>query len=74
MLIVRFIDMKAMLYYLHFNVPEIKYEDMVDYYKVPELACPPIQYSAIFEQVIHDTNINIGKLYPFYQTIHPLGS
>lgn len=55
----RFLDIKQMFYSVSPLVNKISFDDMKDYYKVPELDCEPLEYCAVFEQIIQDHDVRI---------------
>ena len=72
-----FMDIRTTFLHLHPVVPSIRYEEMMDYYKVPpHLDCPPLECCALFEQLILDFDVDIredmGKLHALYLQTNPL--
>jgi hypothetical protein len=72
------IDLKRLFYAQHPYVAKITYKDILEYYRVPRLECKPIEYSAVFEQLILDYDINIRKditrLDSIYKILNPLSA
>jgi hypothetical protein len=54
----KIIDLKQLFYYTHPAVPKIEYEGLVEYYKVPCLDKPVVEYIALFDQLIRDFDPN----------------
>ena len=55
----KFIDVKHMFYMTLPRIPQMSYDDMKDYYRVPELECRPLETCAVMEQVIEDHEVKI---------------
>lgn len=53
----RFVDLKQLFYFTHPLVPKIVYADLVAYFKVPSLENKPLEYAAIFEQLMQDFDL-----------------
>lgn len=50
----RFVDLKQLFYFTHPLVPKIVYTDLMEYFRVPSLDNKPLEYAAIFEQLMQD--------------------
>ncbi len=57
----RFIDLKHLFYCTHLHVPKIVYSDLTEYYRVPSLENRPIEYAALFAQLIRDYDAKIDE-------------
>lgn len=55
----RFIDLKHLFYCTHLHVPKIVYSDLTEFYRVPSLENRPIEYAALFAQLIRDYDAKI---------------
>lgn len=55
----KFIDVKHLFYMNSPRIPKMSYEDIKDYYSVPELECRPLETCAVMEQVILDHEVKI---------------
>lgn len=50
----RYVDLKQLFYCIHTDVPKVLYSDLTQYYRVPSLENRPIEYAALFDQLIRD--------------------
>lgn len=50
----RYVDLKQLFYCTHVDVPKVQYSDLTEYYRVPSLENRPIEYAALFDQLIKD--------------------
>jgi len=57
----RFIDLKHLFYCTHLHVPKIVYSDLTEFYRVPSLENRPIEYAALFAQLIRDYDAKIEE-------------
>lgn len=73
---IRFMDLKKIFYSVHQNVSKIMYNDVLDYYRVPEVHCRSLEYCAIFDQLIQDFDINfkddMSNIGVLYNIVYPL--
>lgn len=70
-----FMDLKKVFYCIHQKVAKIQYSDMLEFYKVPRLNCKPIEYCALFDQLLKDFGAGAKEkrgIHVLYDLIHPL--
>lgn len=71
----RFLDIKKSFYLVRPLISKISYMEMKEYYKVPRLDCKPLEYCAIFDQIMQDFDVNIDndveKMNLIYNHINP---
>lgn len=65
----RFLDIKQMFYMLSPLVSKISFDEIKDYYKVPELDCEPLEYCAIFDQIIQVHDVKIEEYWEKVETL-----
>lgn len=69
----RFMDIKMLFYSSHDQIPKINYKDIMEYYRVPQLDCRPLEYTVLFDQIAQDYHIDVNdakdraKLKPMFQ-------
>ena len=59
----RYVDLKQLFYCTHVDVPKVLYSDLTEYYRVPSLDNRPIEYAALFAQLIRDYDPMIDDHY-----------
>jgi hypothetical protein len=57
----RFIDLKHLFYCTHHHVQKIVYSELAEFYRVPSLENRPIEYAALFAQLIRDYDPTIDE-------------
>jgi hypothetical protein len=57
----KFMDVKHMFYMTLPRIPHMSYDDVKDYYRVPELDCRPLETCAVMDQVIADHEVKIDN-------------
>lgn len=74
----RFIDLKQLFYSQHIMFDKLVYNTLLEYYHIPKLNCKPIEYCAIFDQLLQDYDINIkdnlSKIHILYSQLNPMTS
>jgi hypothetical protein len=65
----KFLDIKQMFYMISPLVGKISFDEMKDYYKVPELDCEPLEYCAIFDQIIQDHDVKLDDYWEKVETL-----
>lgn len=54
----RFIDLKQLFYYTHPSVEKIEYDDLREYFRVPDLSHRVVEFSAVLHQLLEDLGPN----------------
>lgn len=57
----RFLDTKHLFYAARPFVPQVSYDDVREYYRVPELEYRPLETCAIMEQILEDHEVKIDN-------------